>query len=158
MPAGVRQRSGVQMPWPTQLIETGLRLECLAGTLRLTRLTKEWSRHLDDIRLLHVQLQLEVAALAQSLGASVEFETPIQLPETTCPADVLITTEAEKLIAECFCVYTDVNTAESIAYDQNLGFRLHMIALDIRISGHWDVRLPPDETAELLAEVEEEWR
>lgn len=84
-----------------QLIETGLRLESLAGTLRLTRLTREWSRHLEGIRLLHVRLQLEVAALAQSLGASVEFETPVQLPETTRPADVLITTEAEKLIAEC---------------------------------------------------------
>lgn len=137
-----------------QLIETGLRLESLAGTLRLTGLTKEWARHLEEIRLLHVRLQLEVAALGRFLGASVEFETPIQLPETSRPADVLITADAEKLITECFCIYSDVNTAESIAYDQNLGLRLHMIALDLRISGHWDVRLPSDETDQLMAEVQ----
>src|SRR5215471_15969708 len=53
-----------------QLIETGLRLETLAGTLRLRRLTREWARHLEEIRLLHVRLQLEVAALARFLGAS----------------------------------------------------------------------------------------
>jgi hypothetical protein len=62
-----------------QLIETGLRLESLAGTLRLKRLTREWSADLGEIRLLHVWLQLEIAALARSLGATVEFETPIRL-------------------------------------------------------------------------------
>jgi hypothetical protein len=33
-----------------QLIETGLRLSSLAGTLRLRRVTREWSRHLEGIR------------------------------------------------------------------------------------------------------------
>ena len=137
-----------------QLIETGLRLDSLAGPLRLRRLTREWARHLEEIRLLHVRLQLEVATLARFLGASVEFETLIPLPETSRPADVLITADTEQLIAECFCVYSDVHTAESMAYDRNLGRRLHMIALDLRISGHWDVRLPPDETDQLMAEVQ----
>jgi hypothetical protein len=129
-------------------------LESLAGTLRLKRLTKEWSADLGEIRLLHVWLQLEVAALARSLGATVEFETPIRLAETSRPADVVISVGDEKLITECFCIYSDVNTAEAMAYDRNLGFRLHMITPDSRISGHWDVRLPADETTALLAEVE----
>lgn len=102
---------------------------------------------------MHVRLQLEVAALAHSLGASVEFETPIQLPGTKRPADVLITTDTQKLIAECFCVYSDVSTADAIIYDRNLGSRLHMAAIDLQISGHWDVRLPPEETDQLLADV-----
>ena len=137
-----------------RLIETGLHLATLAGTLRLKRLTKEWARHLEEIRLLHVWLQLEVAALARSAGASVEFETPIQLAEISRPGDVVVTVGVEKLVVECFCIYSDVSTAESMAYDRSLGFRLHMIALDLKISGHWDVRLPPEETAQLLAEVE----
>jgi hypothetical protein len=41
-----------------------------------------------------------------------------------------------------------------MAYDQSLGSRLHMLAPDLGISGHWDVRLPPNETDQLLAEVE----
>lgn len=138
-----------------QLVETGLRLERLAGTLRLKRLTNEWSRDPQEIRLLHVRLQLEVAALASSLGASVEFEAPIELPHTRRPADVVISAEGEKLIAECFCVYTDDSTAGALAYDRNLGFRLHMMAIDLKLSGHWDVRLPPAETDQLLAEVEQ---
>jgi hypothetical protein len=139
----------------TQLLETGLRLESLAGTLRLKRLTNEWSRDPQEIRLLHVRLQLEVAALASSLGAAVEFETPIKLPQTQRPADVVIYAEDEKLIAECFCVYTDDYTADTMAYDRNLGFRLQMMAIDLKLSGHWDVRLPPEETDQLLAEVEQ---
>jgi hypothetical protein len=138
-----------------QLVETGLRLEGLTGTLRLRRLCKEWSRHLEQIGLLHTRLQLEVAALAHSLGASVEFETPTQLPSTARPADVVVTADGETLIAECFCVYTDDNTAESMAYDRNLGFQLQMMAIDLRISGHWDVRLPPAQTEQLLAEVQQ---
>jgi len=137
-----------------QLIETGLRLEYLAGTLRLRRLTKEWSRHLEEIRLLHVRLQLEVAALARSVGASVEFETPFRLPETSRPADVVLAMGAAKLIAECFCIYSDMSTAEAVAYDRELGFRLSMMTIDLRLSGHWDVRLPQAETDEILAEVE----
>jgi len=136
-----------------QLVEAGLRLDRLAGTLRLKRLTKEWSQDLQEIRLLHVGLQLEVAALASSVGASVEFETPIQLPKTRRPADVVMSAEGEKLIAECFCVYTDDYTTDSMAYDQDFGFRLHMMAIDLRLSGHWDVRLPAAETEQLLAEV-----
>jgi hypothetical protein len=136
-----------------QLVETGLRLESLTGTLRLKRLCKEWSSHLEEIGLLHTRLQLEVATLARSLGASVEFETPTQLPSTTRPADVVVTADGETLIAECFCVYTDDNTAESMSYDRNLGFQLQMMAIDLRISGHWDVRLPPVQTEQLLAEV-----
>ena len=38
-----------------QLVETGLRLERLAGTLRLKSLTNEWSRDPQEIRLLHVR-------------------------------------------------------------------------------------------------------
>jgi hypothetical protein len=68
-------------------------LEDLTGTLRLRRLCKEWSRHLEHIGLLHTRLQLEVAALAHSLGGSVEFETPTQLPSTTRPADVMVTAD-----------------------------------------------------------------
>jgi hypothetical protein len=138
-----------------QLVETGLRLEYLAGTLRLKRLTKEWSSDLSEIRLLHVRLQLEVAALGRSIGAEVQFETPTQLADTIRPADVLITAGDETLIAECFCVYTDDFTADAMAYDRDFGFRLHIMAMDQRISGHWDVRLPPAETEQLLADVQE---
>jgi hypothetical protein len=137
------------------LVEAGLRLERLAGTLRLKRLTNEWSRDPQEIRLLHVRLQLEVAALASSIGAAVEFEAPIELPLTRRPADVVISAEGEKLIAECFCVYTDDYTADALAYDRNLGFRLHMMAIDLRLSGRWDVRLAPAETDQVLAEVEQ---
>ena len=77
------------------------------------------------------------------------------MAETTRPAEVMVTADAETLIAECFCVYTDDYTADSMAYERNLGFRLHMIAIDLRISGHWDVRLPPPEADQLLAEVQE---
>lgn len=59
-----------------QLVETELRLHSLAATMRLRSLTKELSRQLELIRMLHTSLQLEVAALARSLGADVEFETP----------------------------------------------------------------------------------
>ncbi len=137
-----------------QLIETGLRLNALAGTMRLPRLTKEWSSHLEGIRLLHVGLQLEIAALARSAGALVEFETPI--PQVGRPADVVVTAGSEQLVAECFCVYGDQATGEAMGYDRELGFRLVMMAEshDVIVSGHWDVRLPPRETQELLAEAE----
>ena len=123
--------------------------------LRLKRLTKEWSRDLAEIRLLHVRLQLKVAALASSLGAAVEFETQTQLVDTIRPADVLITAGTEALIAECFCVYTDDLTADAMAYDRDLGLRLHMMPIDLGISGRWDARLPSAETEQLLAEVQE---
>jgi hypothetical protein len=135
-----------------ELIETGLRLDRLSGTLRLTRLTRQWSRQLELIQLRHSRLQLEVAALARSRGAAAEFET--EFPEVSRPADVVITEGHGPLIAECFCVYNDVPTREALAYDRDLGLRLQMIALDLRLAGHWDVRLPAAETAELLAEVE----
>lgn len=67
---------------------------------------------------------------------------------------MVISAEGEALIAECFCVYTEDHTAASIAYDRNLGFRLNMMAIELRLSGHWDVRLPQAETDHLLAEVE----
>jgi len=137
------------------LLETGLRLESLTGTLRLRKLTEQWSQHLEEIGLRHTSLQLEVAAVARSLGASAEFETPTELPDTTRPADVVVSADAEKLIVECFCVYADDYTADSMAYDRNLGFQLHMMAIDLRISGHWDVRLPTAETQQLLAEVQQ---
>ncbi len=35
----------------------------------------------------------------------------------------MVTTEAAQLIAECFCIYTDQDTSESMAYDRELGFR-----------------------------------
>ena len=139
-----------------QLLETGLRLEGLAGTLRLKRLTNEWSQHLEEIRLLHVRMQLEVATLALSLGASVEFETPVQLAERSRPADVVIDVDGEQLIAECFCVYSDVNTAEAIGYDTRLGSHVTMteLRLDVRITGTWRVRLSAEDTAQLLAEID----
>ncbi len=58
-------------------------------------------------------------------------------------ADVMVTAGTETLIAECFCVYTDDYIADSMAYDRNLGFRMHLIAIDLQISGHLDVRLQP---------------
>ncbi|HEX9537990.1 MAG TPA: hypothetical protein VGA04_07435 [Streptosporangiaceae bacterium] len=137
-----------------QLIETGLRLNSLAGTLRLRRLTREWSRHLEGIRLLHARLQLEVAALGLPTGAAVEFESPI--PEVSRPADVVITWGNGRLITECFCVYNDQATSGAMQYDRDLGFRLTMIAesLDIVVSGHWDIRLPAAETEQLLADAQ----
>lgn len=51
-----------------QLVETGLRLHSLAGTMRLRSVTKEWSSQLEPIRMLHASMQMEVAALARSLG------------------------------------------------------------------------------------------
>lgn len=138
----------------TQLLETGLRLHSLAGVLRLPRLTREWSRQLEPIRTLHAFMQLEVAALSRFAGAGAEFERPVSLPATSRPADVVISGEGMQLIAECFCVYNDQNTSAAIAYDQSLGHRLNMIGLDVRLSGHWDVRLPAAETEELLAQVQ----
>jgi hypothetical protein len=138
-----------------QLVETGLRLHSLDGTLRLPTVVNHWSSQLEDISLRHAWIQLEVAALARFQGAAVEFETPVQLPATGRPADVVVTTEDAQLIAECFCIYTDQDTAESMAYDQKFGFRLNMIGLDVRLSGHYDVRLPRDETEQLLSEVEQ---
>ena len=100
--------------------------------------------------MLHTALQLEVAALARSPGAAVEFETPIALPSTSRPADVVISTGNAQVITECFCIYNDQKTSEAMAYDQSFGFRLNMIALDVRLSGHYDVRLPVAETELLL--------
>src|SRR5258708_26193632 len=67
----------------------------------------------------------------------------------------MVTAGTETLIAECFCVYTDDYIADSMAYDRNLGFRMHLIAIDLQISGHLDVRLQPAETDQLLAEVQD---
>jgi hypothetical protein len=138
-----------------QLVETWLRLHSLAGTLRLGRLTREWSRHLEPIQMRHTSMQLEVAALARSLGAGVEFETPTALPATSRPADAVISAQGTQLIAECFCVYSDQDTSQAMAYDSSIGRRLNMIGLDVRLSGHYDVRLPPDETEELLVQVQQ---
>lgn len=137
-----------------QLVETGLRLHSLGGTLRLPTVVNHWSSQLEDISTRHAWIQLEVAALARFQGAAVEFETPIQLPATGRPADVVLTTEDAQLVAECFCIYTDQSTSESMAYDRQFGFRLNMIGLDLRLSGYYDVRLPQDETEQLLSEVE----
>jgi hypothetical protein len=139
----------------SQLVETGLRLHSLAGTLRLPSVVNQWSRQLEDIGMRHVWLQLEVAALARFLGASAQFETPVQLPDAKRPADVVVTAEESQLIAECFCIYPDQDTRESMSYDQEFGLRLNMIALDVRLSGHYDIRLPKDETDQLLAEVDQ---
>ena len=63
-----------------QLVETGLRLERLAGTLRLKSLTNEWSRDPQEIRLLlalggddHVR-----GASSSSLNASAFTPTTTQ--------------------------------------------------------------------------------
>lgn len=138
-----------------QLVETGLRLHSLDGALRLPTVVSHWSSQLEDISMRHAWIQLEVAALARFQGAAVEFETSLQLPATERPTDVVLTTEDAQLVAECFCIYTDQSTRESMAYDQELGFRLSMIGLDVRMSGHYDVRLPKDETEQLLSEVEQ---
>jgi hypothetical protein len=138
-----------------RLLEIGLRLQALAGTPRLTRVTREWSRDLQAIRQFHVFLQLEVAALGGCAGADVEFETPVQLPHTARPADVVLTARSERLITECFCIYDDQNTSDARRYDSDLGTGLQMMALryDVVISGHWHVRLSPAETTRLIAEV-----
>ncbi len=138
-----------------QLAETGLRLHSLDGTLRLPTVVNHWSGQLEDISMRHAWIQLEVAALARFHGVAAEFETPVQLPGAGRPADVVLTAEDAQLIAECFCIYSDQNTRESMAYDQEFGFQLNMIGLDLRLSGHYDVRLPEDETEQLLAEVEQ---
>ena len=151
LPAFIRDPATDALAY-AELIETGLRLDRLAGTLRLTRLTRQWSRQLELIQLRHGRLQLEVAALARSRGAAAEFET--EFPEVSRPADVVITEGHWPLIAECFCIYNDVPTRDALAYDRDLGIRLQMIALDLKLAGHWDVRLPAAETAGLLAEVE----
>jgi hypothetical protein len=138
-----------------QLVETGLRLHALDGALRLPTVISHWSSQLEDISTRHAWIQLEVAALARFHGAAVEFETPLQLPATERPADVVLTTEDAQLVAECFCIYTDQDTRESAAYDREFGFRLSMIGLDMRLSGHYDVRLPKEETEQLLSDVEQ---
>ena len=138
-----------------QLVETALRLDTVADVLRFRRLTKDWSHHLEPIRLGHVDLQLEVAALARSAGHAAEFEKPIELSNSQRPADVVLGTESGSFIVECFCVYTDRATGTALSYDRNLGFRLRMMAIDhdVSISGRWDVRLPEPETAQLLAQA-----
>jgi hypothetical protein len=57
--------------------------------------------------MLHTSLQLEVAALACSLGADVEFETPTRLLATSRPAGIVISAKDMPLTAECFCIYSD---------------------------------------------------
>lgn len=140
----------------SQLIEGGLRLHALQNATRLRRLTREWSQDLQTIREVHVRLQLEVAALAASLGAKVEFEAPIKLPRTSRPADVLVTHESHRMIVECFAVYNDRPTSEAMQYDRMLGTRLQLMALgaDVVLSGHWEGRLSEEETRQLLAKVE----
>ncbi len=136
-----------------ELVEIGLRLASLADVVRLRRLTKEWSRHLEEIRTRHVRLQLEVAALARAFGAAVEFEAPVG--GLRRPADVLITTAPGPLIAECFCVYSDQETRQALSYDRDLGLRLELMAVehDLVLSGYWGVRLLPADTDALLGEA-----
>ncbi len=136
-----------------ELVEIGLRLASLADVVRLRRLTKEWSRHLEEIRTRHVRLQLEVAGLARAFGAAVEFEAPVG--GLRRPADVLITTAPGPLIAECFCVYSDQETRQALSYDRDLGLRLELMAVehDLVLSGYWGVRLLPADTDALLGEA-----
>src|SRR5215831_10653075 len=74
LPAFVRDPANDAYAY-VRLVETGLRLHSLAGTMRFRRFTKEWTNQPEPIRLLHGMMQLEGAALARSLGAAVEFET-----------------------------------------------------------------------------------
>jgi hypothetical protein len=153
LPAFVRDPASDAFAY-AQLLETGLRLHNLAGALRLRSVVRQWSRHLDVIGMRHAWIQMEVAALAKFLGADAEFEAPFQLPGAERPADVVITArDAGKIIAECFCIYSDLDNRKSMAYDQQFGRRLNMTTLDVRLSGHYDVRLPEDETEQLLAEI-----
>ncbi|MGW1917628.1 hypothetical protein ACWCQS_45015 [Streptomyces sp. NPDC002076] len=140
-----------------QLIETALRLHVLPDVLRFKRLLKDWRRHLEPIRQLHVALQLEVAVLARATGGSVEFETPTKLPTTTRPADVVLAHGEDRIITEVFSVYSDLSTAGAMSYDINLGRRLHLATLmhDVVVSGHWDVRLDGEETDRLIDEVQQ---
>lgn len=139
-----------------QLVETGLRVGTVAEVLRFPRLVRDWSRDLQPTRMRHVDLQLEVAALARSVGLPVEFEKEFDLPGgSRRPADVVINSESEQFIVECFCVYTDRATGSALDYNREFSFRLVVAAAerDVSISGHWNVRLPPEETAQLLAEA-----
>lgn len=114
-----------------QLVEAGLRLDRLASMLRVRRLVKEWSSHLEKIRLVDVQLQLEVAALANSLGlrSSSRLRSSSQgfpgRPTLSCRL------RGGQLITECFCVSSDQDTGESLAYDRDLGLRLTAHDLDV---------------------------
>lgn len=139
-----------------QLIEAGLRLYALQNAARLKRLTRDWSRDLQVIRLVHVRLQLEVAALAAGLGVEIEFEAPVELPRTSRPADILIADDSDRMIVECFAVYNDQATSEAMEYDRMLGTRLQLMALgaDVVLSGRWEVRLSKEKTQQLLAAVE----
>jgi hypothetical protein len=86
----------------------------------------------------------------------VEFEKPFDLRSGSLrPADVIVSSESEQFIVECFCVYTEHETVSAMDYDRDFSFRLVMAAIerDVSISGHWDVRLPPEETIQLLAEA-----
>ncbi len=84
LPAFVRDPASDAFAY-SQLVETGLRLHSLAGTLRLPSVVNHWSSQLEDISMRHAWIQLEVAALARFLGAAVQFETPVQLPEANVP-------------------------------------------------------------------------
>lgn len=154
LPAFVRDPANDAFAY-AQLVETGMRLHSLDGTVRLPTVVKHWSSQLEDISMRHAWIQLEVAALARFQGTAVEFETPVQLPAAERPADVVLTTGDAQLAVECFCIYTDQSTRQLMAYDQEFGFRLSMIGLDVQLSGHYDIRLPKDETEHLLSEVEQ---
>jgi hypothetical protein len=140
-----------------ELVETALRLDALSGVLRVRRLLRDWRGDLALIRQLHVVLQLQVATLARAVGASAEFEAPTELPTTARPADVIVQLGEDRFITEVFSVYSDDKAAEAIRYDVDLGRRLNLAALahDVALSGHWDVRLSPDETGRLLEEVDQ---
>ena|SRR5215813_8998108 len=66
MSASARSRFFVRDPAndaraSVQLVETGLRLHSLVGTMRLGSATKQWSGQLEPIRTLHTSQHLDVA-------------------------------------------------------------------------------------------------
>lgn len=91
---------------------------------------------------------------AKSPRGHAEFETPAQLPSAERPADVVLTTDDTHFVAECFCIYPDHGAKESMAYDREFGLWLYLIGLDLRLSGHYDVRVSRDETDQMLSEIE----
>jgi hypothetical protein len=135
-----------------QHVETGLRLNTVAEVPRFRRLARDWSRDLQPIRLRHVDLQLEVAALARSVDLLVEYERSSTSPAARAVPPM--SSSAPSQGSSSSSASASTRTAQQ-DLPWNLDLRLQMASIerDLSISGHWDVRLPPEETTQLLAEA-----